>query len=83
MHGDITYLSWIILTATSINIIHANQTSCVCYQTAVTSLVEEGVASKQIAVLGGSHGGYLACHLLGKFPVNQVYYLINVVSFSL
>jgi hypothetical protein len=39
------------------------------YQTAVTSLVEKGMASKQIAVLGGSHGGYLACHLLGQFPV--------------
>ena len=57
---------------------HANNISCLLYyQTAVTSLVEECVASKQIAVLGGSHGGYIACHLLGQFPVNHVIIIEN------
>ena len=31
------------------------------------------MVSKQIAVLGGSHGGYLACHLLGQFPVIKIF----------
>ena len=41
------------------------------YQSAVTMLLEKSMVSMRIAVLGGSHGGYLACHLLGQFPVSR------------
>ncbi|XP_006003443.1 acylamino-acid-releasing enzyme [Latimeria chalumnae] len=33
-----------------------------------TLLKEEPIDAEKIAVLGGSHGGFLACHLIGQYP---------------
>uniref|UniRef100_A0A673G9E0 Acylamino-acid-releasing enzyme n=1 Tax=Sinocyclocheilus rhinocerous TaxID=307959 RepID=A0A673G9E0_9TELE len=38
-------------------------------QLAVDSVLKQGDFDKQkIAVVGGSHGGFLACHLIGQYP---------------
>lgn len=38
-------------------------------QLAVDSVLKQGDFDEQkIAVMGGSHGGFLACHLIGQYP---------------
>lgn len=35
----------------------------------ITALkADDALDSERLAVIGGSHGGFLSCHLVGQFP---------------
>ncbi|XP_032431432.1 acylamino-acid-releasing enzyme-like isoform X2 [Xiphophorus hellerii] len=37
-------------------------------QSAVESILDAGFDREKVAISGGSHGGFLACHLIGQYP---------------
>ncbi|XP_014328868.1 acylamino-acid-releasing enzyme-like isoform X1 [Xiphophorus maculatus] len=37
-------------------------------QSAVESVLDAGFDREKVAISGGSHGGFLACHLIGQYP---------------
>lgn len=39
-------------------------------QSAVEEVIQkEGYDAERVCVWGGSHGGFLTCHLIGQYPV--------------